>query len=138
MSNARLALVLLSACGRASSLGPGPRPAGGCEGAAPQTMPTSESSPRRVERLRQPVDGFYGKRILSGRIPILAHASVSDEAMQAAADRVEMLLAHAPGIRANLEAAHYELHISGLRQMTSELPEFHADRGTHLGSGELF
>lgn len=91
-----------------------------------------------VERLAKPIDGFYGKRLMDGAIPILAHIDVSDEAMLAARERLERILAHAPRIRRNLEALGYSLHVSGLRQQTSDLPEFRGERGTQLESGELF
>jgi hypothetical protein len=102
------------------------------------TTPARALAAGGVELLAQPIDGFYGKRLLDGAIPILAHVSVSDEALQAARERLERLLAGAPRLRANLEAARYELHVSGLKQHTSDLPEFRAERGTRLDSGELF
>jgi hypothetical protein len=91
-----------------------------------------------IEIVQPPIDGFYGKRLLDGKIPILSHASVSDEALLAARERLERLLGHAPKLRKNLESARYELHVSGLRQYTSDLPEFRSERGARLENGELF
>jgi hypothetical protein len=109
--------------------------------AAPSRAHGEETPVGSVEILAQPIDGFYGKRLLDGRIPILAHASVSDEGLLAARERLERLLAGAPKLRANLESSGYELHVSGLRQYTSELPEFRAYRGSRLEGlhqGQLF
>ena len=91
-----------------------------------------------VETVSPPKDGFYGKRLRDGKIAILGHASVSDEALLAARDRLERLLRGAPKIRANLEAAGYELHVIGLRQFASDLPEYRAFRGTRIDTGDLF
>jgi hypothetical protein len=91
-----------------------------------------------AERLAKPIDGFYGKRLMDGAIPILAHVDVSDEALEAARERLERLLSHAPRIRRNLEALGYSLHVSGLQQQTSDLPEFRGERGSHLENGQLF
>jgi hypothetical protein len=63
---------------------------------------------------------------------------VSERALGAARDRVELLLAGAPRLRRNLEAGHFELHVIGLEQFPSDLPEFAGKRGSRLGGGELF
>jgi hypothetical protein len=91
-----------------------------------------------IEIVSPPIEGFYSKRIFEGKIPILGHASVTDEGMFLARDRLRALLAGAPRIRANLEAAHHELHVIGMRQFTSELPEHRSERGKRIDTGELF
>jgi hypothetical protein len=101
--------------------------------APPPAAPVSE-----VEAVTPPLRGFYGKRLLEGGIPILAHASVSDEALFAARERLRRILERAPKIRRNLEARGHELHVVGLRQFTSDLPEHRDQRGTRLETGELF
>jgi len=105
----------------------------GAPAASVSTAPVSE-----VETLRPPLLGFYGKRLREGGIPILGHASVSDEALFAARDRLRRILEHAPKIRHNLEARGHELHIVGLRQFTSDLPEHRDQRGARRDTGELF
>ena len=81
---------------------------------------------------------FYGKRLRDGSIPILAHASVADEALFAARDRLQRALAHAPKLRRNLESQGFELHIQGLRQFASDLPEYRSHRGERLDNGQLY
>jgi hypothetical protein len=91
-----------------------------------------------IEMVSPPLAGFFAKRTFEGKIPILGHASVSDEALLAARDRLHRMLAAAPKLRANLEAAHHELHVVGLRQFTSDLPEHRQGRGRRIDTGELF
>jgi hypothetical protein len=94
--------------------------------------------PAEIEILDPPLQGFYGKRLREGGIPILAHGSVSDEALQVARDHLRRMLEHAPALRRNLEARGHELHVIGLRQFTSDLPEYRSERGKRLDTGELF
>jgi hypothetical protein len=98
----------------------------------------ASAEPAGIEHVEPPIEGFYGKRLLAGAIPILAHESVSDEALLVARARLDRLLARAPALRVNLEAAHHEIHVVGLRQFTSDLPEHRAGRGSRLDTGELF
>ena len=81
---------------------------------------------------------FYSQRVDDRGIPILGHHSVSAPAMRAARDRLELLLHAAPRLRRNLEAGNYELHVLGLAQFPSDLPEYRSKRGTILASGETF
>ncbi len=99
---------------------------------------TEPNTPNAIERLNPPLQKFFAKRIYDGRLPILAHASVTDEGLLAARDHLHRLLAHAPKLRANLEAAKLEMHVIGLKQFASDLPEFQDGRGTRLENGELF
>jgi hypothetical protein len=113
----------------------------GCAGRpapAPRAGIAPSTASGLVEALTPPLEGFYAKRIYSGKIPILAHASVSDEALFAARGRLERLLGHAPKVRESLESAKHEVHLIGLRQFASDLPEFRASRGTRIYTGELF
>jgi len=100
--------------------------------------PAAPAQAGGVEMLAEPIDGFYGKRLMDGRIPILGHVSVSDAALVAARERLDRLIGHAPKLRANLEAARWEVHVSALAQYTSDLPEFRGERGTRLDNGQLF
>jgi hypothetical protein len=114
----------------------------GCATAPPPPPPARPPAPTprpgEIEILSPPIEGFYGKRLADGAISILGHASVSDEAMRAARDRLDRMLAHAPRLRRNLEAAHHELHLVAMRQFTSDLPEHRGERGKHLETDELF
>ncbi len=76
------AVLLQASCGD-------PRPA-----ASP---PVAAAAPSDVEVVAPPLRGFYGKRLRDGAIPILAHASVSDEALFAARDHLRRALGRAPG-----------------------------------------
>ncbi len=59
--------------------------------------PAPVAAPSEVERVAPPLRDFYGKRLREGGIPILAHASVSDEALFAARDHLRRALGRAPG-----------------------------------------
>src|SRR5580658_4872011 len=83
----------------------------GCRHAAP---PVTSSAP----------PPFYSRRLDDGGIAIRAHASVSERALVEARARLELLLHGAPRLRRNLEARGYELHIIGLEQFASDLPEY--------------
>jgi hypothetical protein len=96
------------------------------------------SSPSAIERVDPPIAGFYSRRLFLRSIPILGHSTVGDEGMLAARDVLSRMLANAPRVLANLEAAHHELHVIGLKQFPSDLPEQRAGRGTRIETGELY
>lgn len=77
-----------------------------------------------IERLDPPELGFYSRRLDAGGIAIKAHADVSDEAMRAAAARVNRSLGNLPVVRSNLVAAGAEIHIIGRNQKMVDLPEY--------------
>jgi hypothetical protein len=81
---------------------------------------------------------FYSQQAMSGRIPVRAHASVSAEGLTSARDHLDTVLRNAPRLRRNLETQGYELHVLGLRQFPSDLPEYAGRRGTKAGNGERF
>jgi hypothetical protein len=81
---------------------------------------------------------FYSKRIETGAIPVMASVDASDEAMATARDDLARLLAKAPRIRRNLEANHFEVHVSAYGHRLSELPEFRSKRGTLTKEGDDF
>jgi hypothetical protein len=108
----------------------------GC--APPAAAPPPVATASEVETVSPPLQGFYGKRLREGGIPILGHASVSDEGLLAARDCLHRILEHAPKIRRNLEARGHELHVIGLRQFTSDLPEHRDQRGKRIDTGQLF
>jgi hypothetical protein len=100
--------------------------------------PAEARAPAGIERVDPPQAGFYGKRVWYGHIPVLAHESVSDDALLEARDRLDRLLSRAPRLLDNLERERFELHVIGLHQFTSDLPEHRAGRGQTLRNGELF
>jgi serine/threonine protein kinase len=79
--------------------------------------------PVRIFRIEPPDQGFYSKKTDYQGIPIKAHASVADEALIEARNRLRMMLEHAPRIIENLVTSGAELHIIGKDQQTSDLPE---------------
>jgi hypothetical protein len=127
-----LVVTLLAACGRAVDRSAAPPVV------SPMTSLAAPPSANEVETLSPPLRDFYSKRLRDGEIPILAHASVSDDALYAARDRLRRAFQHAPKLRRNLVDQGFELHVQGLRQFASDLPEFRQHRGERLPSGELF
>jgi hypothetical protein len=137
----RTLLALLASCAPAAV-----PPTSSGQGSAPTprtlapsaSLPDARTSTPTLHRLSPPRDAFYSKELDDGAIRILAHASVSDEAMLVAQAKLERLLARAPRIRRNLEAAEHELHVIGLRQFASDLPEHRGQRGSTLDNGQIF
>jgi hypothetical protein len=82
-----------------------------------------------IEKLDPPVRGFYSKRTVSHGVPILAHATVSDAALEEAVKKLDRLLGHAPEIVANLNAIGVELHVIGKDQAVTDLPEYRHMKG---------
>lgn len=76
-----------------------------------------------VERLDPPEEGFYAKRVQYAGIAIKSHAAVDDRALIAAQGKLARMLDSLPVVRANLAAAGAELHVIGVEQSTSDLPE---------------
>jgi alpha-glucosidase len=79
-----------------------------------------------------PEQGFYSKVLDFHGIPIKAHMVVSDEALYAAYDRLNLQLKNLPMVTANLAAAGAELHIIGRNQVTTDLPEWRQDKHVPL------
>ena len=77
-----------------------------------------------IERLDPPEQGFFGKRLIIQGIPILAHETVSDAALEEAARRIDRQLGRAPEIAANLARLGTQMHLIGKDQQTSDLPEY--------------
>ena len=88
---------------------------------------------RPAIRIADPPDqGFYSKILDFHGIPIKAHMVVSDEALNAAYDRLSLQLKNLPIVTANLAAAGAELHIIGRNQVTTDLPEWQHDKHVPL------
>jgi alpha-glucosidase len=79
-----------------------------------------------------PEKDFYSKMLDFHGIPIKAHSVVSDEALYAAYDRLNMELKNLPVVISNLAAAGAELHIIGRNQVTTDLPEWRHDKHVPL------
>jgi hypothetical protein len=82
-----------------------------------------------IERVEPPVQGFYSKRTVVRGVSILAHADVSNAALEEAGRRMARQLARAPEIAENLQALGAELHIIGKDQEVSDLPEYRHMKG---------
>ncbi len=84
----------------------------------------------RIDRVSPPDQNFFSKKTFAEKIPIEAHADVPDAALRAGAERISLMLAHAPRIAANLRARSFEMEIAGKLQLISDLPPFHELHGT--------
>jgi len=82
-----------------------------------------------IERLDPPRQGFFSKRLVVHGIPILAHESVDDAALDEAGRRLDRLLGRAPQIVANLNTFHVSLEIIGKDQAVTDLPQYRHMKG---------
>jgi len=82
-----------------------------------------------IERLDPPEEGFFGKRATVHGIQILAHASVSDEAIQECARRLNRELAGTPVIAENLRLMGAQMQVIGKDQAVSDLPMYREMKG---------
>ena len=85
-----------------------------------------------IEMLDPPEAGFFAKQLVYKGLPIKAPAVVVDEALQAAYDRLAMMLGSRPDVTRRLVDADVELHIIGRKQVTTDLPEWRHDKGRPL------
>lgn len=81
-----------------------------------------------VVKLNPPVFGFYSKALDCGGILIRSADVVDDKALQAAAQKISLMLGNIPDVRHNLAQWGAELHIIGKDQQTSDLPEFRGQK----------
>ena len=90
----------------------------------------------KIVAMDPPEKDFFSKRLDFHGIPIKAHQVVVDEALYAAYDRLALLftnlLTKQPMVLSNLVAAGAQLHIIGRDQVTTDLPEWHHDKGKPL------
>ena len=86
----------------------------------------------KIVILDPPEKEFFSKLVDFQGFPIKAHKDVSDEAMQAAFDKLSMMLQQQPQVISNIAAAGAELHIIGRNQVTTDLPEWRHDKGKAL------
>jgi hypothetical protein len=89
-------------------------------------------TPPAITILEPPEKGFFSKQVDYHGIPVKAHVTVSNEALYAACARLSMLLSNQPVVTSNLVAAGAEMHIIGRDQVTTDLPEWHDDKGKPL------
>lgn len=85
-----------------------------------------------VKPIDPPEKDFFSKQLDFQGIPIKAHAVVSDAALREGYQRLDTMLRHLPEIVTNLARARVELHIIGKDQVTTDLPEWHHDKGKPL------
>lgn len=96
-------------------------------------LPPLAAEPKpRIEKLDPPEQAFFAKRTSYRGVPIKAADVVADEALFAAHDRLDAMLAKLPTVTAKLVAAKVELHIIGRHQVTTDLPEWRHDKGKPL------
>ncbi|MCX5684751.1 MAG: hypothetical protein NT049_13830 [Planctomycetota bacterium] len=76
-----------------------------------------------IRKIDPPEQGFFSKELKVRGIRILAHADVSDAAIDEAARRMDLQLSRCPEIAANMAARGAEMHIIGKDQQVSDLPE---------------
>jgi hypothetical protein len=91
----------------------------------------AETNPS-IHPIDPPGNGFYSKCLDYKGIPIKASSEVANEALNAAYDRLDMLLTNQPTVVSNLVTAGAELHIIGREQVTSDLPEHRHLKGKKL------
>ena len=104
--------------------------AAGGDGGTP--LPPLRANYPKIVAIAPPGDGFFTKMLDFHGIPIKASSVVSDEALDAAYDRLALELAHLPVVTVNLVAAGAQLQIIGKDQVTSDLPELRALKGRPL------
>ena len=96
----------------------------------------ADENPPAIQVIDPPEKDFFSKRLDFEGIPIKAHQVVTDEAMRAGYERLQMMFAHFGPYRervlANLKRAGVELHIIGRDQVTTDLPEWRQDKGKPL------
>ncbi len=90
----------------------------------------------KITVIDPPGKDFFSKQLDFHGIPIKAHKVVVDEALYAAYDRLALLftnlLTKQPMVISNLVARGAALHIIGREQVTTDLPEWRADKGVPL------
>ncbi len=89
-----------------------------------------------IRKIDPPEQGFYSKELTVRGIRILAHADVSDAALDEAARRLDRQLARAPEIAANMAAMGAEMHVIGKDQQVSDLPEYRHMKGKAVDGSE--
>lgn len=70
-----------------------------------------------------PADPFYAKRLDAAGIPVLSSARAPDDALQAARDIVEGMLAHRPDLARVLVQQGYRVAVMAPDETTTDLPE---------------
>jgi hypothetical protein len=83
----------------------------------------------KLERIDPPELGFFGKRLMVRGVAVMAHADVSDAALEEAAQRINRQLRRAPEIAANLRLLGVQMHVIGKDQQVTDLPEYRYLRG---------
>ena len=90
----------------------------------------------RVIQTHRLLQNFYGKYLNADGIIIRSAHVVDDRALVIASGKLRMLLARMPNAKYNLVKSKVELHIIGKDQNTSDLPEYHDQKGvTYLDNG---
>lgn len=77
-------------------------------------------------------DAGLPRTLAAGPVLVRGTAEASPDALAAARDRVERLLARAPTVAANLARDHVEAHLFGRHEVVTDLPELRHLRGTRV------
>lgn len=98
-----------------------------------EVVAAEAGTPRPLIVLIEPAEKeFFSKKLDYSGIPIKGPAVVSDAALFAAFERLDLLLKRLPDVAAKLAVAGVELHIIGKDQVTTDLPEWRQDKGKPL------
>jgi alpha-glucosidase len=97
--------------------------------AAIWSLPAGGQVVAPVEKLSPPEEGFYSKRMVIHGVPILAHADVSDAALEEAARRIDRQIGRSRGIADNLRRLGARMYVIGKDQQTSDLPMYRHMKG---------
>jgi hypothetical protein len=107
-----------------------------CYCCSTQRTHANDSQRPGVRHIDTPQLGFFSKELDFECIPIKAHQVFADEALVAGYEQLRMMFEHFGSYResilTNLAKARVELHIIGCNQVTTDLPEWHQDKGKPL------
>ncbi len=124
-----LVVALLRNAGACAATG---TPATGQNIPVPGATEGATSGGKSIRVIAPAENGFFAKALDFDGILIKAPTNVVDAALFAARERLSMMLSNVPSVRANLRTAGAELHIIGRDQVTTDLPEWHQDKGKPL------
>jgi hypothetical protein len=100
--------------------------------------PARGQVPCEIHRLDPPEQGFYSKRAAVRGLPILAHADVSDAAIEEAARRIDRLIGRSEGIADNIRRLGVRMCVIGKDQQTSDLPMYRHMKGKLVDGKQTF
>jgi hypothetical protein len=87
------------------------------------------SSASQIQIIDPPELGFFSKLLWCHGMPIKSHRCVSDQALVAAYQYVDRIVASIPDIIQNAVDEGAEMHVVGVDQQMSDCPEYLAYKG---------